>query len=142
MAEGLLRAELQRLGLQDKVWVDSAGTHAAQLGRAPDPRAQQLLRLEGIDIRRCRARQVREEDFERFQYILAMDSDNYHWLMKKCPEHNRDRIHRIGSWIGVAQPVDIPDPHYGNVQGFQFVLAQLREAVGTFLRDVDLGSAG
>jgi len=62
MAEGVLRTELLRRGLDGRVRVDSAGTHAGQIGRAPDPRAQRVCASHDINIKKIRSRQIRSEE--------------------------------------------------------------------------------
>jgi len=134
MAEGILRSELELRGLRGRILVDSAGTHASQPGRAADARAQQICSREGIDIGKCRARQVREEDFARFDHVLCMDQQNFEWLLNASPEPCRGRISLLGAWAGRdACPADIPDPYYGNIAGFELVFSMLRQSVVGFL---------
>jgi protein-tyrosine phosphatase len=132
MAEGLLRRELQQLGLQKQVKVDSAGTHASQTGRAPDPRARLVCQQHGIEIGQCRARQVGQRDFERFDHILAMDANNHEWLSQACPEEYRRKIAAIGCRLQGSDRLYIPDPYYGNQQGFREVFILLGAAVQAF----------
>jgi len=75
-AEGVLRRKLADAGLQDQVEVASAGTVDYHAGSPPDHRAQQSARRRGYDLSRQRARQLRVEDFERFDLVLAMDADH------------------------------------------------------------------
>ena len=133
MAEVLLREKLKRLGLHRKIKVDSAGTHATQVGHPADPRAREVCAREGIDLRKCRARQVKEKNFLRFDYILAMDELNYQWLLEACPETHRERISQLGAWIPQGAVVDIPDPYYGSLAGFELVLSMLHDAIDGFL---------
>jgi protein-tyrosine phosphatase len=133
MAEGLLRGELKMRGMDRKVSVDSAGTHASQLGHAADGRAQQVCARERIDLRKSRARQVTEEDFLRFDYILAMDQRNYQWLLDSCPESQRDRISRLGSWAVGGSIGDIADPYFGSLVGFEEVMLKLHMCIDGFL---------
>jgi protein-tyrosine phosphatase len=133
MAEGLLREELKLRGLDRKVSVDSAGTHATQPGHTADGRAQQVCAREGIDLRKSRARQVTEEDFLRFDYILAVDQRNHQWLLDSCPQSDRDRISHLGSWA-VGGPIgDISDPYFGSLVGFEEVLIKLHLCIDGFL---------
>lgn len=133
MAEGLMRAELIRIGLQHKVRVDSAGTHTSQLGRAPDPRALRVCSINNINIHKNRSRQIRQKDFESFSYILAMDTRNYKWLVDACPELHRHKISLLGSWGSHPIGIEIPDPYYGNEQGFANVLDMLQTAITGFV---------
>jgi low molecular weight protein-tyrosine phosphatase len=133
MAEGVLRYKLERRGLKDDVKVDSAGTHASQVGRSPDPRAQNICRDAGVDISRGRARQVKSRDFERFDYILAMGQNNVDWLVSHCPEACQPNIALLGTW---AEALEIPDPYYGNQEGFAQVLHLLDGALDAFLEQL------
>ncbi len=135
MAEGVLRYELRQHGLQDKVRVDSAGTHASQIGRAPDPRAQRVCAQNSIDIHKSRSRQVKLKDFESFSYILAMDARNYNWLVEACPEPHRHTISLLGRSANHSGDIEIPDPYYGNEQGFTHVLSLLQTAITGFVSE-------
>lgn len=133
MAAALLRYELQTVDFQKPFKVDSAGTHASQVGRKPDIRAQQVLANAQIDMGRCRARQVRSADFERFDYILAMDYDNLNWLQQRCPEDLLSRLSLLGAWTSNNGVSEIPDPYFGNLAGFEKVSLMLRGSVQGFV---------
>ena len=133
MAEGLLREELNLRAIHRKVHVMSAGTHVTRPGRTPDARAQRVCSREGIDIHKFRSRQVTGEDFKRFNYILAMDQQNYQWLCESSPIAYRGRISLLGSWAAGEEIGGIPDPYYGSPAGFEEVLAQLHLCIDGFL---------
>ncbi len=76
-AHGVFQGMVEREGLIEQIEVDSAGTHAYHVGNPPDNRAQQTALDRGFDLSGQRARQATSEDFLRFDYILAMDRDNY-----------------------------------------------------------------
>jgi len=135
MAAGVLREELKLRGLRRKVAVESAGT-AALLGHTVDGRAQLVCAREGIDLRKSRARQVIVDDFLRFDYILAMDQRNFHWLLERCPASHRDRISCLGSWSVRDQINDIPDPYFGSLVNFEQVLLALHLYIDGFLAHV------
>jgi len=132
MAAAVLRKELKRHGLRRKVSVESAGT-AALLGHTVDRRARLVCAREGIDLRKSPARQVTVDDFTRFDYILAMDQRNVHWLLEYCPASHRDRISCLGSWAVTDQIDDIPDPYFGSLAGFEQVLLTLHLCIDGFL---------
>ena len=133
MAEGLLREELRLRSRLDEVCVSSAGPHVSMPGQPADARAQRVCAREGIDLRKCRARQVTESDFRKFSYILAMDRKNLEWLHEYSPAAYRGRIYTMGSWSAVDPDADIPDPYFGSLSGFDDVLARLRPCVTGFL---------
>ena len=133
MAEGLLRSELKKAALEKKVAVDSAGTHATQPGRRADPRAQTVCKQHGLEIGKCRARQVIDRDFERFDHILCMDTKNHQWLARACPESLHYKIADLATWLDGSGGMDIPDPYYGNMQGFLEVYARLSKSIENFV---------
>ena len=98
MAECILREELKMRGLGKKVNVSSAGTHVARPGVMADARARAVCARHGVDLRRCRTRQVTEGDFDQFRFILAMDERNYGWLCREFPSGQQNSISLIGTW--------------------------------------------
>ncbi|HNL22759.1 MAG: low molecular weight phosphotyrosine protein phosphatase [Dechloromonas sp.] len=121
MAEGVLRAHLQRTGLGAKVSVASAGTAGAHAGEAPDNRALQVAAKRGYDLSGIRSKKIRLEDFALYDCILAMDGDNLENLRRRCPAELHDKLHLFLEFSQVG-PADVPDPYYGNLAGFERVL--------------------
>jgi protein-tyrosine phosphatase len=136
MAEGMLRKALREAGLDRQVEVDSAGTHAYHVGDAPDPRAQQAARQRGADISRLRGRKVADADFEAFDYILAMDGDNYSRLIERAPAQHRGKIRRLLAFSRKYPNLDVIDPYYGGPQGFEENLDMIADAVQGLLREI------
>ena len=73
MAEGLLRARIERSRFAGRVELDSAGTGAWHVGHPPDPRAIACVGAAGVDIAGLRGRQVTREDFHHFDWLLCAD---------------------------------------------------------------------
>jgi len=94
-AEGVFRHLVHQEGLDDWITTDSAGTHAYHIGEQPDHRAQQTARSRGIDLGDLRARKAIENDFHEFDYVLAMDDDNYQLLEQICPAGLGDKLSLI-----------------------------------------------
>ena len=136
MAEGIFRERLKVAGLSNKVQTDSAGTIGFHAGNPPDGRAQALMEVKGENIHDLRSRKVTHEDFERFNYILAMDSDNYHDLMSLCPDHLKERVHMMLDFGKNLTTNEVPDPYYGGDEGFELVYDLLNKASEGLLADV------
>lgn len=130
-AQGVFEALLREKGWQDRIEVDSAGTHAYHVGGPPDGRAQQEARRRNIDLSRQRARRVDDADFERFDYILAMDAVNMAELRARCPSQLSHKLHLFLEFAADTADKDVPDPYYGGANGF-----------GVVLDLVELGSQG
>ncbi|MBK7899238.1 MAG: low molecular weight phosphotyrosine protein phosphatase [Azonexus sp.] len=121
MAEGVLRAHLQRAGLGARVSVASAGTAGAHAGEAPDNRALQVAAKRGYDLSGIRSKRIRLDDFTLYDCILAMDGDNLETLRRRCPAELQDKICLFLEFSQVGSG-DVPDPYYGNLAGFERVL--------------------
>lgn len=121
-AEAVFRQRVAQAGLTDRVCIDSAGTHDYHVGEAPDTRTQRAAKQRGYDMSQLRARQVEVADFQRFDYLLAMDEGNLAILHRLRPH---DCMAHVGLFLDFAQgqPVrEVPDPYYGGAQGFDHVL--------------------
>ncbi len=121
-AEAVLRRKLADAGLDDRVEVDSAGTHAYHVGNPPDERSQAHARLRGYELASLRAREVVEADFERFDLLLAMDWDNLALLEADCPPPHRRKLRRLMEYAPHAGSEVVPDPYAGGAAGFERVL--------------------
>lgn len=127
-AEGVLRQRIASAGLQGRVEVDSAGTHAYHEGEAPDPRTRAHAAKRGYDLSRLRAREIDDADFERFHLVLAMDWDNLALLEARCPPQHRRKLKRLMEFAPEAGSPVVPDPYYGDAAGFERVLDLIEAA--------------
>ena len=121
-AHGVFRRMVEEAGLGDRVEIDSAGTHAYHVGEPPDRRSQAAAALRGIEFGDLRARQVSAEDFERFDYILAMDQDNLAHLRYAAPPEHRDKVRLFLDYGSSRWSKEVPDPYFGGDKGFEKVL--------------------
>lgn len=144
-AEGVLRARLQRAGLDGLVAVESAGTTGFHSGEAPDPRAVRHAAGRGYDLSGIRARAVVPADFERFDHLLAMDEANLAWLEKRAPEGAAQRLGLLMSHAAnFKDVVAVPDPYYGTAAGFDRVLDLVEDACDGLVSRLqsDIAAAG
>ncbi|WP_245602384.1 low molecular weight protein-tyrosine-phosphatase [Fodinicurvata fenggangensis] len=121
-AEGVLKRKLREGGL-DHLRVDSAGTHGYHIGESPDPRACEKAAQRGYDLNDQSARRIAMEDFERFDWIIAMDRGHLKQLQRLCPPEATAEIHLFRDFLGAPHAgQDVPDPYYGALGGFDEVL--------------------
>lgn len=135
-AEGVFRRLAAERAPGVEIEVDSAGTHDYHVGDPPDPRAIAAAARRGVDLRRLRARAVRDEDFERFDLIIAMDRLNRETLLERSPAPFRERIRLFMEFAGDSEVEDVPDPYYGGALGFERVLDLAEEAAAGLLDEV------
>ena len=136
MAQGLLRHHLESKGLNKLVKVDSAGTHIFQKGLAPDIRAQQTALQYGIDISGIRTQKIRLEDFAKYHYILTMDSENYRILQEMCPDEHIHKVSLIMEFAPESGIVEVPDPYFSNIAGFERVFSMLEVAMNGVIEHI------
>ena len=127
-AEGVFRKVVSDAELDEDILVDSAGTHAYHVNEPPDRRAQAAAERRGFPLDDIRARRVSSEDFERFDYILAMDEDNLRILKEDAPERQRCKIRLFLEFASARREMEVPDPYYGGAVGFEQVLDLVEEA--------------
>ncbi len=127
-AEGVFRRLVQERAPWLRVQVDSAGTHDYHVGEPPDRRAIAAAARRGIDLRSLRARTVEIEDFERFDFLVAMDRLNREILLDRSPAQYRARIRLFLEFAPAVEEEDVPDPYYGGPVGFERVLDLAEEA--------------
>ena len=125
IAHGLLRHLLKLKGLNGLVAVDSAGTHVFEKGLSPDVRAQQVARQYGVELSDLRSRKIRPKDFLTYDYILAMDHENFQILQERCPEEYVHKISMIMEFSPDSGVIEVPDPYFGNIAGFERVFSML-----------------
>lgn len=128
MAEGVLRGKLEQAGLAALVQVDSAGTHGWHKGARPDPRAVTQARERGWRLDGLKSRPVVDEDFARFDLLLAMDQDNLDSLRERCPAPLHERLGLLlehAPWLGETE---VPDPYYSSVAAFDHALDLIEPA--------------
>jgi protein-tyrosine phosphatase len=141
-AEGIFLHQLAQADLADRVEVDSAGTAAYHTGEPADRRSAAAARRRGVRLV-SRARPFVVADFERFDWVIAMDGENHADLLALAPSSQAAaRIHLLRDFDRDApRGADVPDPYYGGEHGFDDVfelcesacrglLAHLQEALG------------
>jgi protein-tyrosine phosphatase len=135
-AQGVFRKLIREVGLEHVVEIDSAGTHAYHLGEPPDVRAQETARRRGIDLSDLRARRVEPDDLARFDYVLAMDQENYHSLSGICPVGCERKLTLFMDYAPQLRTREVPDPYYGGPNGFERVFDMLEAAAEGLLTDI------
>ncbi len=93
----------------------------------------------GVDLSAQRARRVVDRDFERFDYILAMDEENLSELMQRCPGELQSRLGLFLDHAPELNVSEVPDPYYGGQDGFEhcygLVLAAAEGLLGRVISD-------
>ena len=140
-AEAVFREDVRRAGLDGVVHADSAGTHGYHVGDLPDARAMETARARGVDMSDLRARKVENADFQRFDYIFAMDRGHHTALSElagRLPHHHA----QLSLFLdfphvpSVETGRDVPDPYYGSLVDFEMVYCMVEQGSTRILREI------
>ena len=135
-AEAVLRKKVREAGLDDRIEVESAGTADYHVDSPPDRRAIAHGERRGLAMKQLRGRQVSRDDFDRFDFILAMDDDNLANLQRIRPAGSRATVALLMSYAPQAGAREVPDPYYGGTDGFETVLDLVESAADGFIAAV------
>jgi low molecular weight protein-tyrosine phosphatase len=136
LAEGMMRKRLRDLSLHRKVEVRSAGTRAGQRGRKPDARVWRVAETAGVSLAGIKSSQLSVKELARSDCIVAMDKANLRDLMNICPAAHQHKIHLLTEFAEESAMGEIPDPYYGNLQGFAEVYRLIDGALTGLLNQV------
>ncbi|MFE1323567.1 low molecular weight protein-tyrosine-phosphatase [Streptomyces sp. NPDC058741] len=133
MAEVVFRARVAEAGLDGLVEVDSAGTGGWHEGDGADPRTVAVLEESGYASAHT-ARQFHPSWFSRLDLVIALDSGHLGALRHLAPtERDARKVGLLRSYDPAAgDDLDVPDPYYGDAEGFQECL-EMVEAASTGL---------
>ncbi len=135
-----MRAVLLEAGLETRVEVDSAGTGAWHVGDPADPRARAAAARRGIELHSI-ARQVTPGDLDSFDLVLAADAQNQRELLKLAggDPRRRAKVRRLREFDRGSLrsgELDVPDPYYGDGDGFERVLDVVDAACRGLLAEI------
>ena len=135
LAEGVFRQKVEEAGLGAHFEVDSCGTSAFHIGEQPDPRTRANAAENGVHLRH-QARQFVQADFDRFDYILPMDSSNYRNVLSMEPSGHTAKVAMTRDYDELEPGADVPDPYYGGERGFQNVFDILDRSTESLLQQI------
>lgn len=121
-AEGVLRQMVDARGLVDHIEVASAGLEGWHAGAPPDARSQAHAQRRGYEIGEQRAQHFTRRDFERFDWVIAMDDSHLDRLRQLCPPAQAHKLRAAGAFSESVPAGGVPDPYHGDAQDFESVL--------------------
>ena len=137
-AEAIFIGLLEKKGLTDGFIVDSAGTGSWHIGKKADSRMRIAAERRDIYIL-SRARQITSKDFDKFNYILAMDDSNYRNiqdLKNRTALTGFASIKKIQDFRSVFNEQEVPDPYFGGDEGFDYFLDILEDSINGCLESI------
>lgn len=135
-AENIMNQLLKEAGLSAKITCDSAGTSNYHLGAVPDRRMSMAAQKRGLKLA-GQSRQLKPQDLQNFDLILAMDRENYQDILYLDREGKyEDKIRLICDFATEKPDREVPDPYYGGTDGFDYVIDLLYDACAGLLNYV------
>ncbi|KAM0726528.1 Low molecular weight phosphotyrosine protein phosphatase [Formica fusca] len=133
IAEAVFENEMSKRGLKNQWEVESAALIGYHTGKMPDHRALSTLKENGITNYSHRARQINQDDFNKFDWIFGMDNDNIQDINGLKPKECRAKVELLGSYDSSGEVI-IRDPYYdAGSAGFQKAYEQCLRSVTAFL---------
>ena len=134
LAEGILQSKISKTICV----VDSAGTANYHVGEAPDKRSIATAKKNGIDINNQKCRQIKRSDFETFDYIYVMDKNNYKNVIAIAPNKEAElKVQLILNELHPSMDLEVPDPYYGGIDGFEEVFKMLDDACNMIVQKIN-----
>lgn len=138
-AEGIFKAMVRAERLDDKIYIDSAGTAGYHTGDLPDSRMRRHASRRGYTLDSM-ARRFTSNDFDKFDIIVVMDDNNYRDVMRMAPDMDAEKkVHRMVEFSRKYGHDHIPDPYYSGSDGFELVLDLLEDACENLLEKIKKG---
>lgn len=110
MAEFVFKDMVKKAGMTDSFYIASAATSTEELGNPPHPGTREILNRLGISFQGKYAVQVKPSDYEKYDYIIGMDSANIRNLKRMLGEDTENKIYKLLEFAGLSRDVD--DPWY------------------------------
>lgn len=127
LAEGILRQKAEKENIS--LIIDSAGTSNYHTGENPDSRTIANAKKNGVDVSNLKARQFKVADFDSFDHIFVMDSNNYNDVIALARnEKDKTKVEMILNRVYPNSNMNVPDPYFGGEQGFENVFILLDKA--------------
>lgn len=135
-AQGILHQKIAQQGLDRQITSDSCGTSAINAGKPADPRAIAAATAAGYDISASISRQISDADYEKYDYIIAMDRKNLMTVETWAPENYAGKIDLLMNFCENHGITQVPDPYYDDAEKFAAVLATLEQAIDGLLEHI------
>jgi len=131
--EGVLQHLVHERGLEDKVFIDSAGTIGYHDGNSADSRMMEHASKRGYDLQ-SRSRKIVDEDLDRFDLVIAMDRENLSDILSI--DETATNVKLFSDFLDDSWPADVPDPYYGGADGFETVLDMIEAGCPNILDEL------
>lgn len=135
-AEAIMKAKVEKAGLSDKIYIDSAGILDYHEGEPADRRMRTQCQAHGYNVTSI-SRPVTINDFDKFDLIIGMDNSNIEALKDRAmTDKEVEKIHAMKEYFRNSSEDYVPDPYLGGLAGFELVIALLEDGCEGLLEEV------
>ena len=136
-AEGIMKAKVEEKGLASQFYIDSAAIGPWHVGQLPDSRMRRCGAAHGYCFD-SHARQFDKSDFDKFDYIVVMDNDNYRAITRMASsDEEREKVVCMASYLRQHRDyTTVPDPYYGDESDFELVITLLEDALEGLIEEI------
>ena len=128
MAEFILKDMVKKRGIESEFHIESAATSTEEIGNPVYPPARAELARHGIGCAGKTARQLRRDDYDRWDYIIGMERLNTGYMHRILGGDPEGKVYLLMDFTG--KPQDIDDPWYtGDFGGVYKQIVQGCEAL-------------
>lgn len=110
MAEFLLKDMVKKKKIDKKFLIESAGTSSEEAGNPIHYGTRNKLNSLGISVEEKYARKMTKDDYNKYDYILAMETRNVRDIIRIIGEDTENKVHRLLDYS--KNPRNIADPWY------------------------------
>lgn len=133
LAEAIFKHKVANRNLLDHFDIDSCGTSNYHIGDIPDPRTFAIAARHGIKIDHI-VRQFSADDLEGFDYIFAMDENNFRNILRLSDnDAHKTKVFLMREFDPMGKGKEVPDPYWGTEREFQEVFEILERSIDNFL---------
>lgn len=140
LAEGIFTQQIEEQGLAHLFTADSAGTASYHIGNLADKRSISVAAQHHIKLTH-RARAFVANDFQAFDYVVAMDKNNLYDIKKMMPLEAKTNVFLMRSFDHLAPDGNVPDPYYGELKDFEEVYDILARSCAKFIKHLQSAHA-
>ena len=111
MGEFILKDMVQKAGIADQFYIESAATSTEEIGNPVYPPARRMLSKHGIGCQGKTARQIRKSDYDFYDIIIGMDDANIRNMNRAFGGDPQNKIHRMMEYTD-RPGTSVADPWY------------------------------
>ena len=130
MAESIMTYLVKQAGVEDQFYINSAATSCEEIGNPPHSGTVAKLKAEGIPVIPHRAVQMTLNDYEEYDYLIGMDTENIRNMQRLSGGDPDEKVYKLMTFADSGS--DVADPWYTG--DFEATYKDVRKGCGGLLK--------